>query len=250
MNKRWRRFLVIGVLVAVVVAVALVPWALRWAPTFYRLRLARAAANQRDHSDQFLKKAAGLSNASRRSGTWHMTVSEDEINGWLAVDLEQNQQRLLPPHVHEPRVDLRPGRIALAFRDEGGMFPVIVSLECDVSLPEENVLQIGVVRGRAGFLPLPLHEILEEIATAGRQSKVQVDWRRSGDTPIAVFDLNHALLLDDWRTNLTALRIEEDRLVLSGNSLPRTEDETARTGNGGPTLSWNKIERNLPRPGK
>ena len=56
-----------------------------------------------------LENATALMNTARREGQWYALVTEQQLNGWLAVDLAENHQDLLPAGAVELRVRIRAG---------------------------------------------------------------------------------------------------------------------------------------------
>ena len=54
-----------------------------------------------------LRDIAAIESAVNTPGRWQTTITAEEINGWLAVDMVKNHPKLLPPTFHDPRVAIR-----------------------------------------------------------------------------------------------------------------------------------------------
>ena len=52
----------------------------------------------------FARQTAALNNHLRRMGGWEAHFTDQQVNGWLAVDVPKNHPDLLPPEISHPRV--------------------------------------------------------------------------------------------------------------------------------------------------
>src|SRR5687768_11397356 len=91
-KRRWRR--VAGVAaVVLIIALALTGFsvyrAAQHVPRFYEEALAVDPVEQRQAGEELERLALDLHNEVQRAGDWEAVFSEDQINGWLAVDLEE-----------------------------------------------------------------------------------------------------------------------------------------------------------------
>jgi len=192
-------------------------------PEFYRDRLAAlptvsltvapaVAAEQAGR--RLVTKVAALQAALDRDGAWEAALAEEEINGWLAVDLPRNHPQILPPGWSDPRLVLEPGRIrAAAHRAVRGPLGGIVSLAIDVRLRQRNVVECTVADARLGVIPLPraawLHWIATQLGPLGLPTEIR---RRDGQSILAIT----LVATDRNQVSLEALAVDAGELLMAG----------------------------------
>src|SRR5262245_39198763 len=121
--KKIHRLLLLAVAAApglLIVAAACVYWAAQRAPSFYRQALAASVADSSEQGDRFERAALALHNAAQHAGRWEASLSADEINGWLAIDLPSKLPELLPRGVSDPRVAIEGDIFHIAVRYSRG----------------------------------------------------------------------------------------------------------------------------------
>ncbi|MBU4272689.1 MAG: hypothetical protein KKE86_14045 [Planctomycetes bacterium] len=163
--------------------------AARHVPGFYREAMEIPRGKLEKGSDRMLRQAAALESAANKEGPWEAIVTAEEINGWLAVDLEKNHPNALPPTIRDPRVAIDENGITVACRFEQDGTKSILSLTIAPSVPEPNVVALRIVRARAGLLPVPLGQVLDRVSEAAREMQLHLEWRRGGDDPVALLSL-------------------------------------------------------------
>ena len=209
-----RRLLRIGLLLLCVVLAAagillLVAYrAIQHAPDFYREALLAESAEQKKAADRMLQQATTLHNSVRHEGQWHAEFTADEINGWLATDLARNQPQSLPDGFRDPRVKIDPDGITLACQVERRGLHAVVSLNFDVYLDAPGVLAVRIRRARAGAVPWPLGQVLEAISQAARRANLRIQWRQSGNDPVALISIPSA-----DGSNARIIRVDKIQLV-------------------------------------
>ncbi len=192
---RWVRIAIrTGIVLAILVAAAGVVLyrAAKHVPDFYRQALQADPVLQQIASDKMVRQVAGLASDVNKSGRWQAIFTEEEINGWLAVDLVKSYSDLLPGAVSDPRVSIEPDRVTAACRYRSPPTPVpetVLSLAVEVYLAEPNVIALRVRKVRAGAVPLPLGSVLDEIAQATRRLQWEVRWRRAEGDPVALITI-------------------------------------------------------------
>ena len=185
-RKRW----ILGSLAAVVGAVALGLFLLYRAtqhvpPAYERaLRLETTVAAER--SDEMLRQATALSNRVKRPGRWEARFTDEQINGWLAVDLPRNHANALPASVSEPRVAIEEQRVTLFCRYTRGAAQSVLSLEVEPYCPSPNVLALRIRAAKAGRVPIPLDDLLRGITRAAQEADVPLQWRQADGDPVAI----------------------------------------------------------------
>jgi hypothetical protein len=167
---------------------ALVYFAVHHVPRFYEEAVNIAPTQQKQGSDEMLRRSAALASDANRRGRWQAIFTADQINGWLAVDLVQNHPKLLPQELHDPRVAIHQGQIIVGCRYDGQV-STVVSLEADVTLQETDVVAVRIRRARAGAIPLPLDKFMPEAIRFLRNAGFLVELRQSGADPVLLVTL-------------------------------------------------------------
>ncbi len=217
--KRWLQ-LGLGVISLLLVIVAAVLFFLQRAaqhvPEFYAAALQADPAARRIAGQRMTKAAAALASDVQREGPWQAVFSEEEINGWLAVELVEKHADLVAAAVSDPRVKIEPDNLTLAFRYRDGRRSVVVSLSVDAYLVEPNVVALRIRKARAGSLPLPLEKILREVSRSTDQLEWRIDWRQAGGDPVAQITIPPLGARKNRQAQIQTLRLERGRILLSG----------------------------------
>ena len=199
--------LLLGCLVVLALLALLMLYiAVRHVPGFYREAMKIPRQKLEKGSDRMLRQAAALESAANKEGHWEALVTAEEINGWLAVDLEKNHPNALPETIRDPRVAIDENEITVACCFEQDGTRSILSLTIAPSVPEPNVIALRIVGARAGLLPVALRQVLDRISEAAREMQLHLEWRREGDDPVAL------LSLPDSEDGGRIMRIETIRL--------------------------------------
>ncbi|MGI6419630.1 MAG: hypothetical protein ACOX1P_28670 [Thermoguttaceae bacterium] len=227
-----KRFLVLSVValggVMLLAALTLVGiWrASQVVPDFYAEALRSAPEAQRIASETMLQKTAALASDVRKQGRWEALFTEEEINGWLAVDLRENHAESLPPGMADPRVVISPGGLQMACRSEQAGIETVLSMTLDVYLAEPNVLGIRIRGVRAGVIPLPMKDVLEKIAEIGRQMSLKIQWQQADGEPVAMIHLRPTI--DEGKpVVIETVELGEREIYLAGTT---SEPEDASIG--------------------
>ena len=202
------------------VSLALVWRASRQVPAFYRVALAAEPVAQRAAGQRFEREALQLHNQARREGHWEARFTEEEINGWLATDLPEKFPQALPAGASQPRVSIEPGRAQFAVRYARGEIDAVVSLAGEVYLttePNEVAIRIGDVR--AGALPIPLAQFLDEVAERAGEAGFPLRWTEMEGDPVALVTV--PLDPRDFRNRrlvLEKLELAAGELIVAGRT--------------------------------
>jgi hypothetical protein len=217
-----RAALAVVIVLAVVTALALwgVYQASQQVPEFYVQALAAPPETQAAAGQALERQAASLNNQVRRPGRWEARFTQDEINGWLAVDLPKKFPGSLPQGVSEPRVAVSPDEIQLAVKWQQGNTSAVLSAAGDVYLTDEpNQIALRILAVRAGALPVPLARFLDEIAERAASSGLPLEWTEIEGDPVALIKL--PLDREEFRGKqllVEELRLEDDAIVVAGQT--------------------------------
>jgi uncharacterized protein YpmS len=234
----FRRFLVILLVVfllGLLVAGLLLIWAYhssQQAPEFYRQALKIEPAKAADRSDRMLQRATALASELKEKPKWQAIFTADEINGWLAVDLVKNHARSLPPDLHDPRVRIAPGELTIACQMRRGGFKSVLSLTIDAYLSAPGEIAVEIKKARAGRLPLPLGDVLEQISTAARRAAIPIQWQQKDGNPVAVISLPALEDENNRIIHVDQLTLEEGEIYIAGTTERRSPPLLPREGRG------------------
>lgn len=218
MPKRARQlFLAAGVaLLAIGFAVGGMVWASRQVPDFYEENLVVAPLGT--EGADFEEQALALHNQLQHTGHWEARFTEEQINAWLASDLPEKFPTLLPPSITEPRIALEADAVRLAARYHRGNLETVISLTGDVYLTDQpNEVAVRISQARAGYLPLPLGQFLEEIRERAQRADVTLRWTEVAGDPVAL------IRVPSERRVETCDQCEPERLVLQEVALKTGE---------------------------
>lgn len=224
-----RKFLKItGICLAVLILAAggLTWWA--WhasqqVPEFYQQALEVPEVVLVENSDVMLKKSLDLKNRLNEQGGWDVTFTAQQINGWLAVDLEKNHRNSLPDEIRDPRVALAAEGVKLACRYQSDNFSTVFWLHGDVYLHESNVIALRLYAARAGELPLPMSEVLEIISQAVQAADLHLRWTEVEGDPVALITIPAFHESTQLSVRLERVELKEGAIRLSGKNEPRRE---------------------------
>jgi len=195
-------------------------WALRREPAFYATAVAMSPATQRAAGDELERQVLRLHNDFNSKPTWDARFTAEQINGWLASDLPEKFPDLLPESVRSPRVDLTPGRILVACRYETDTLSAVVTLSLSVALADEpNTLAVRIDQARAGLIPLPLRDILEQVTAAAETADVSLRWAQQDGAPVAIVTLDDQLLTrEGHQAGVDHIEVGDGVLVVAGST--------------------------------
>jgi hypothetical protein len=205
--------LVLGTLVGTVLIVHLIGRAPRFYHEIEQLTDAQRAAE----SKQFVRRSAGIWNQIANEPNWSGTLSDRQVNAWLAEEFRDKHFGVLPRGVSDPRIAFEPGRLTLAFRKQFGSITALVSGSGRVWLPEPNVLALEVERVRAGSIPLPSGPVIELVTSAAASAGLDIEWQQYDGHPVAIVRLKASEKTSGL--GIDRIEIQDGVLYAAGRSL-------------------------------
>lgn len=204
--------------------------ATRAMPTFYEQVLAQDVEHQQQASEEFLQQATALASDVETQEAWSVAFTDEQINGWLAVDVPRNLPQAIPPTIQAPRVSIKPGEATIAFRLKTAALDAVVSVAVDVFLSAPNEVAVRFRHASLGRLPVPLAKVIEPVGQAAAQLNLHLVWRQQGGDPVAVVALDHNTNANDRDVNLEAIELAEGELRIAGVSRKRDEPSALAQG--------------------
>ncbi len=192
------------------------------APEFYHVALRKDPVRLKAAGQALEKQVLELHNEVRRTGRWEAVFTDEQINGWLAVDLPDKFPKALPKGVSEPRVAIQEREAHVACRYESPKMATVFSMGVEVSLTDEpNVVAVRIRQARAGLMPIPLDQILEHATKYAKKSEAPLRWMQVDGDPVALItvpaeheDFAHR------RIKIETIELRDGEVYLAG----RTED--------------------------
>jgi len=216
-RPRWRRLLwglpAIGI---IVLGLALYQ-VTQHVPRFYREALVADQEVHKQACDQVLRRISTLSNDLRNGRPWQLQLSAEEINGWLAVDLPRNYPDALPPEAETPRVAIDGNLVRVAVRVRRGGFRTVVSLVLEPYLSKPDEVAVRIRSLRAGGLPIPFGQILDNFSETIQQSGLKLQWRQTDGDPVAVISVV-ARNTGRGQIHLAKFQLADGKVLVSGTS--------------------------------
>lgn len=191
-------------------------------PEFYEKKLPIDREVAKKASDEFLQKTSLLASDLKREGTWYLKITEEEINGWLAVDLPKNHAQSLPRGVSDPRIEINDGTVRVAARVRHGILSGVAHIELQVYSTETNTVTVVVRRAALGSLPLPLQDLIENLKKIATQIQWDVRQMQSAGLPTLVITIPKTLDEKGRELEVTNIHISEGQVELSGRVKSRT----------------------------
>jgi hypothetical protein len=189
-------------------------------PEFYVRALSAPRENQAAAGQELERKALSLNSQVRRPGRWEARFTQDQINGWLAVDLPKKFPGSLPKGVSDPRVAVTPEQVQLAVKWQQGSNSAVLSAAGEVYLTDEpNQVAVRILSVRAGALPVPLARFLDDIASRAVSSGLPLQWTEADGDPVALITL--PLDREEFRGKrllVEEIRLEEGAIVVAGQT--------------------------------
>jgi hypothetical protein len=204
--------------------------ALHYSPGFYEQAMAVPVADQQKAGQEFERRVLALHNDMQEHDQWKHVFTAREINGWLAADLPRKFPELLPAEISAPRIALSPGQLQLAFRYDDGRVSTVINLRMDVGVAEtRNTLTVRIRNARAGWIPLPLTDFLDQISQTAREADLMLRWAQENGDPVALVTIPLDHEQQQGREYvLETVEISQGELAIAG----RVADERRQNVNG------------------
>lgn len=229
-----KRFLLLFASVVAAIAVVLgvlayTAWrASQQVPDFYQEALLIEPDAGAKAGEELEQQVFNLQNDLQHQGKWQALFTEEQVNGWLAVDFVQKFPRVLPKGVTDPRVSIQEDRVLLACRYTNPRFSSVFSLHIEPYLTDQpNELAIRIHKARAGVLvPVPLKQVLDGITKMASKHNVPLRWQQTDGDPVALITLpvrHHDMPKE---LHLEAIELRDGEILIAG----RTADGDSSDG--------------------
>jgi hypothetical protein len=232
MNRKRACLWLLSALILAGVGLALSLW---HRPRFYTEALAdnRPAEKRREEAQEFEQTALQLVNEVRFEEQWSHEVTDDMVNAWLTEVLPTKFSGSLPPGVSEPRVKFEEGHVLLAFQAQKGIWNGVVSSRIRAWAAGPNQLAFDLKSARAGIIPIPVDNILDDLVKKLDSIGWRAEWKRSNNRDVLVVNIDSENLSEEGpRAVLEAVEIAPGRLRISGRRAGVTESRSVQRADG------------------
>ncbi len=191
-------------------------------PTFYKESIAVAPDIQQSRNKEMLRKVRNLNNDIQKVDTpWTGSFADDDLNGYLAVEVAKESSNLFPKEIKEPRLSIKNRELEFACRVEEGPLVGILHLTLGISVSEPNALTIRIKKVKLGRLPIsrdkPKEILLDALKKQGYEVK---EGTEDGDPTLTIplhlkYDQKKTIEVDDIELldggiRLSGLTLETD----------------------------------------
>ncbi|MDX1965274.1 MAG: hypothetical protein SFX18_19165 [Pirellulales bacterium] len=223
---RWRVFWLF-ILVVVVLAgggIGGLLWALRTIRPFYRSALLIPKQNLDQGSLDFLNRLSKFKNDLRKLGQWSLVLTDEQINGWLAVDLPRNHPDALPEGIYDPRVAVTSGQVSAGVTVDRQPFPVVASLDANIQLERENQISVRILTVRLGNLPWTLEQVVTKLIASAQDQGWTVQQTVVDNTPVLIFTMPERQSGEPYQIIIESLELRDGALYVAGRTEPVAAD--------------------------
>jgi hypothetical protein len=179
-------------------------------------------------SRELESRATALYTDARQVGLWQALFTDDQINGWLAVQLahELGDGNAAGIHegVREPRIAISPGSVTLGFKTTQGGVETVVTADASAFLTDEGDVAIRLQKVRAGALPLPVMRVADELAAACHDLELPILWTQQDGAPVAMLKVGSAGAIDGRQWHIDSIELNEGELFVAGHTEIVTRD--------------------------
>jgi hypothetical protein len=186
-----------------------------------------AEALEKPHEDletagrQLETRVSALCSDAAKTGCWQTTFTADEVNGWLATILKDKYTDILPPEVVEPRVAFSEGKCQIGYRYRGGFFDTVVTIEGESWMESEDVAAVRFRELKAGALPLPVSNVIEDITDGASKLQIPIRWTEREGDPVLLVPVANAMSTEKELRRLEKIELHDGKLHLAGKTEPR-----------------------------
>jgi hypothetical protein len=167
-------------------------WSLKHVPDFYQQALAEKVdpVVRKAAAKKFVQTTLRLVDRIQHEDAWSEEFRQAQINSWLAEELHQKYEEVVPPGVTEPRVQITEGSVLIGFRYEDENFQGVVSVRLRPWVPEPNRLAIEVESVKAGVVPIPLQDVIDEVTDTFKTEGWHVEWQQADGNDVLIVHLD------------------------------------------------------------
>jgi hypothetical protein len=193
-------------------------YAARQVRPFYRQALGLEPEVLERGSRELESRATALYSDARQGGKWHALFTAEQINGWLATQLAENQDADAPSNIRDPRVAISPEVLRLGFQTYSGGVETVISVDASVFVTDDGAVAVRLMSVRAGALPLPVMQLADEIAATCERLALPVRWTQQDGQPIAIVELHSDPSTEERQFFIDTIEFSEGEMYVAGHT--------------------------------
>ena len=189
-------------------------------PDYYAAALLVSPEELAESGDVMKQELMQLEQDVHLEGDWQAVFSDEDINGWLAVEMPKQYRGLLPSQLTRPCVDLDPGRINLAAQYAGHRLRSVVNLTASIAMNEsDDLMRLTLLDARAGELSVPVASLKKYFERAAAKLKVSIRWEEdAAKNQVAVVSIPRPPSLDEFDVRIDRVELQDGRCVVYGRT--------------------------------
>jgi hypothetical protein len=175
---------------------------------------------QVEAGEEFEHKATELHNEAKHTGAWEASFTDDQVNGWLAYDLNEKFPDRLPKTISDPRVKFLADNAKIAFRVQAASTDSVIIVGVDVYLTDKpNQLAIRLRDAHAGLVPLPKKQVVDTVKKAAVKLNVPIEWQQLDSDPVLLLQVPDQIEQVDGRLTLETVEVRDGEVYFTGRTL-------------------------------
>lgn len=190
---RRRRFgyVVLGLLVALGIAAGLLFWASKQVPDFYEetIQANEDPVLRQQSAKEFVQQTMQFAEEVKNADSWSQEFTQHQINSWLIEDFQKKYAKHIPRNISNPRIRLTEKTVQLGFKLEHPKYQGVISFRLKPFVTEDRKLAIEIESIRAGLIPVPLDEVIEQVKKRLPKNKWQLEWSHINGHDVILVDL-------------------------------------------------------------
>jgi len=210
-------------------------------PKFYRQALLISNSENSLAGREFEGRLADLVNQIRNEDVWSVCWTDQQINGWLAVDLPRKFRGVVSQSLIHPRIAIDEDELRLAFQFQRMGLRGIVEIRGEVFSTEvDNQIALRVEYARCGFFPIPVAWWAERLQVALTDWDIGIEWTELENDPVALINLPPTLgFHEEQRVVLQGIQLSPSTIALAGQTVVHQSDSSQ----SGADVSADNIQR-------
>lgn len=194
-----------------------------------RLEEQRDAGELEQQRQELESQLTALYSDVQQEERWQTVVTADQINSWLATQLQLDFPELEEQGIRDPQILFEPGKATLVMRAEVQGLKTVVSITVTPFVDEEGSLALQFTETHVGNVPLPTATIVTQADKAlAKEGGLPGRWTQSEGYPVLLIDFErHAATARQIR-KLDTIEIRAGEVYVSGVTEPRTNRVAVR----------------------
>jgi hypothetical protein len=136
----------------------------------------------------------------------------------------------LPSAATDPRVAFTDGAFLAGFHYHGESWEANISVQCTAAMAEKGLLAVRLRQARAGSLPLPVTQVVEEVNSGAATLRWPIKWTEIEGDPVALIPMRDLLSTPTEARQLEQVDFREGELHLAGSTAPRLNEQATAEG--------------------